>query len=574
MLMEKKRGLKLRAWFKNRKLRYKFLFVYGLAGFVPIIAILIATYVQLRGILWEKEIENLDSYVYQAENAMDSELEIYNNLSNYISFNQSIAQVISSRNSSNYQIYDQMVTVIDPLLSSIMYFHSDVNAVTIYADGDLVKHGSTVAPLSEIEREPWFDEVLSDNEIHWYVDEKAGIAYSVCKMAMLDQYHVKGVLYLSIDYDSVFRPFRESLNNNYGVFITNQEGICVYQNSVFSGPNANDKLTYSEYLECRELEDCGYQFVEGSSKTTDWNIVVYKPDRLIISSMQPIEVIIVIAFAVSLIVCVLCIRIVSEFLTKRIARLQTNMRAVEKGNLSIEMKADSTDEIGELIEGFNNMVRKLDQSINEVYRSKIKEKEYEMRALQAQINPHFLYNSLSIINWKAIEAGEEDISKITLSLSTFYRTSLNKGKNVMPISDEVDNMRSYLNIQLIMHDNSFDSEIDIDPGIMKYMTLNLVLQPLIENAINHGIDVMPEGRGKITILGRQDEKEVYLRVLDNGVGMTEEQSQRIISEDSKGYGVRNVNERIKLFYGEQYALIIESTPGKGTSVTIHFPKNL
>ena len=132
------------------------------------------------------------------------------------------------------------------------------------------------------------------------------------------------------------------------------------------------------------------------------------------------------------------------------------MRNLETGNLGMEIENDSTDEIGDLINGYNSMTKRLDATINEVYRSKIKEKEYEMRALQAQINPHFLYNSLSIINWKALEADQEDISRITLSLSTFYRTALNKGKNILLDRDEIANIKAYLDIQLTMHDDSFD----------------------------------------------------------------------------------------------------------------------
>ena len=153
------------------------------------------------------------------------------------------------------------------------------------------------------------------------------------------------------------------------------------------------------------------------------------------------------------------------------------MKATETGNLGMVIENDSTDEIGDLINGYNSMSKRLDETVNEVYQSKIKEKEYEMRALQAQINPHFLYNSLSMINWKALEAEQEDISRITLSLSTFYRTALNKGKNILLVKDEIANIKSYLDIQLAMHDNSFDVVYDIDDSILKYETLNLILQP-------------------------------------------------------------------------------------------------
>lgn len=206
--------------------------------------------------------------------------------------------------------------------------------------------------------------------------------------------------------------------------------------------------------------------------------------------------------------------------------------------------------------------------------AQILNKQTELTALQSQINPHFLYNTLSLINWKAIEADAEDISKITLALSTFYRTSLNKGKNVMSLSDELRNMRSYLDIQLMMHDYEFDVEFDVDESIGQYQSLNLMLQPLIENAIAHGIDVKTDGRGKLTITGKEDGDLIVLTVADNGVGMSDEQAARILTEESKGYGVRNVNERIKLYYGEQYSLQIESKIGQGTKASIRIPKRI
>ena len=179
-----------------------------------------------------------------------------------------------------------------------------------------------------------------------------------------------------------------------------------------------------------------------------------------------------------------------------------------------------------------------------------------------------------MINWKALEAEQEDISQITLSLSTFYRTALNKGKNILLVKDEIANIKSYLDIQLAMHDNSFDVVYDIDESILKYETLNLILQPLLENAIGHGIDVKTDGRGEIRIEGKENGDFLDFTVSDNGVGMTKTQAALILSKSSNGYGVSNVNERIKLYYGEEYAVKIESAPGTGTKVMLHFPKRV
>lgn len=561
----------LKRKFRDMRLTGKLVVIYLLAGFVPVIIILSITYMEMKKILWDRETTILQSYVRQTTDAMDNELEIYNNLSKYISYNQSIAKILSADQSA-YQNYEQFSTVIDPLLSSIMYFHENVNQVTIYTDASDVKHGSTVAPLKDLaDGRHEYDDL--DNNIHWRIEMENHTAFSVSRMAMLEQSGAKGVLYVSVDYDSVFQPFyTETMFDNYGLVIEDEYGNTIFTKNTFADDKAAYELNVDQFKALREMENSGYQFIDRTSNATGWNICVYKPDRLIISSVQPILIIAVVAILVSMFAGITCIHIISEFITKRIKKLQKTMKATETGNLGMVIENDSADEIGDLINGYNSMSKRLDETVNEVYQSKIKEKEYEMRALQAQINPHFLYNSLSMINWKALEADQEDISHITLALSTFYRTALNKGKNILLVKDEIANIKSYLDIQLAMHDNSFDVVYDIDDSILKYETLNLILQPLLENAIGHGIDVKTDGRGEIRIEGKENGDFLDFTVSDNGVGMTKTQAALILSKSSNGYGVSNVNERIKLYYGEQYAVKIDSTPGVGTKVMLHFPK--
>ena len=248
---------------------------------------------------------------------------------------------------------------------------------------------------------------------------------------------------------------------------------------------------------------------------------------------------------------------------------------MEAGEMGITVEGDMPNqEFMQMKESFDSMSAQVKYLFDSMYSEKLARKDAQIQALQAQINPHFLYNSLSMINWKALEAEQEDISRITLSLSTFYRTALNKGKNILLVKDEIANIKSYLDIQLAMHDNSFDVVYDIDDSILKYETLNLILQPLLENAIGHGIDVKTDGRGEIRIEGKENGDFLDFTVSDNGVGMTKAQAALILSKSSNGYGVSNVNERIKLYYGEKYAVKIESTPGAGTKVMLHFPKRV
>lgn len=566
-----------KGWFKKKfqdmKLTGKLIVIYMLAGLVPVAITLGITYMEMRKILWDRETTILKSYVSQTTDAMDNALEIYNNLSKYISYNQSIANILNADQSA-YKNYEQFSTVIDPLLASIMYFHDDVNQVTIYTDACDVKHGSTIAPFSDIPDNIDIYENL-DNNIHWYIDAESHTAFSISRMAMLEQRGAKGVLYVGVDYDSVFQPFyTDTMFNNYGLVIEDESGNTIFSKNTFAENRAAYELDDERFHAAKNMDNSGYQFIEGESTVTGWKICVYKPDKLIIYSVQPILLVAAVAILVSMFAGIACIHITSEFITKRIKKLQKTMKNLETGTLGTVLENDSADEIGDLINGYNSMSKRLDATVNEVYRSKIKEKEYEMRALQAQINPHFLYNSLSMINWKALEAEQEDISHITLALSTFYRTALNKGKNILLVKDEIANIKSYLDIQLAMHDNSFDVVYDIDDNILKYETLNLILQPLLENAIGHGIDVKTDGRGEIRIEGRENGDFLDFTVSDNGVGMTKTQAALILSKSSNGYGVSNVNERIKLYYGEEYAVKIDSTPGVGTKIMLHFPKRV
>ena len=299
--------------------------------------------------------------------------------------------------------------------------------------------------------------------------------------------------------------------------------------------------------------------------------MLYKPVRLIYDNVSQMLYgsIMIILFVIF--VCFFISSILAGHMVSDLEKLRENMEHIENGDMKIRVKSTSKDEVGTLVRGFGKMINQINSLIEDVYKSRIIQKDYEMKALQAQINPHFLYNSLSLINWMAIEAGQKQISGITLSLSSFYRTALNKGKNILSVKDEILNMKSYLDIQLMMHDYEFDVDINIDDDILEYKILNLLLQPLIENAIDHGIDLKRDGRGKITIIGRLEGKDIVLSIADNGVGMEQEKIDAILTEYSKGYGVRNVNERIKLYYGTQYEIKIESWIGEGTTMIVRIP---
>ena len=569
----------------NIKLRYKLAIIYLITGFLPIVILFSFSYVQMKKILTDRDAKSVQSYLNQSVESIDGQIQIYNNLSNYLSFNETISKIVSYDYDSEYDMYMQFAQTFDPMVSSLKCFHNDINQVTIYTD-NVVKHDNTIAPISDISDKKWYAAAYGSIDVKWFADAADKELFSARRMPTFYNDKLIGIMYINVDYDNVFSVFKENTSDNYGIIIVDGNGNEVFSYNGFSDKYKDCELDTQGIISISDdgswdndiLKDkkSGYSIVRKALASTGWMAYVYEPASQAMHSTQPIFMMFIVASVIAVIASIMSIVFTSKFVTGRIKRLEDNMHEVEKGNFDITVTSDDKDEIGELIHGFGDMVTKINNLITQVYQGRINQKEYEMRALMAQINPHFLYNSLSLINWKAIEYEQQDISDITLALSNYYRTSLNKGKNTLSVRMELMNMTSYLDIQKVMHDNSFDVVVDVSEKIYDYETLNLILQPLVENAIDHGIDLKTDGRGIITIKGdfRQEddgEEFIVITVSDNGIGMSQEEADKILTVNSGGYGARNVNERIKLYYGEEYSMKIYSEVGRGTEVVIRFP---
>ena len=562
---------KLLHWVNGIKLRYKLAIFYSLFCFLPVMLLFLLSFLQMRSIIDDKEKLNLQSYLQQSVSSMDRTLDGYNSLSDYIAFDRTLAEVFSMEYGTPYEQYEQLTQKVDPILRTASYFHGGMQQITIYTDNGMVKHDTTVAPVSEIEETDWYQKTLEHPGLNWFANYQEETLFSARKLAFSGAREGVNILYMDVDYQKLFTPYAETLISECGLYITDQDGNLVFEESRFSGKNQNYDLTYSEFLEQRDRGSTDYIILCEQSNTTGWTVWLYQPVGLAGEAMRPIGVMAGVTILICIFAAVLAYFITSGMVSSRIERLTHFMQEVQEGSMDMQMESDDRDEIGMLYRGFGSMMKRIRTLINEVYLSKITQKEAELKALQAQINPHFLYNTLSLINWKALAAGEEDISRMTLTLSTFYRTALNRGRNVLQVETELSNTRAYLEIQSMLHDGDFDYEIEAQTEILQCESLNLILQPLVENAIHHGIEEKTDGRGKITVRGWKEDNCVWFMVEDNGVGMEQEVADKILTMESKGYGVRNVDERIRLCYGEKYAMKVESVVGKGTKMTIHFP---
>ena len=553
------------------KLRNKLIFNYFCFGLIPLLLIGSVVLIEVQGILYRQEAVRNEDYLKQAISSLDGQIKVYNNLSDYISFSSTVERICNDSYNSNYEKYLDYSDGFNSLVGSMKYFHKEIQRITLYVDSNEAEFENSIMPVSKIKNKSWFSEIKNDRVPHWIFLPNQKKVFSARRIPSLEQEEKVNIIYIEVDYHKLFEQFQNMTNTDYGIYMLDQNGRILYDTQQFSKEKEWQQISLEQVIQ-EEKKQEDYIVTKTNATENNWIAYLYRPSQSIQMEIKGIMKDVIIGVLLCIFLSFLCIRIITNRTIKGIEQLKSNMESVEQGTLEMRVYSDAQDEIGELIRGFNKMLTRIKQLIEEVYESKIKQKEYEMRALQAQINPHFLYNSLSLINWIALEQNSEEISKITLAMSSFYRTALNKGNNILSLKDEIENMKSYLQIQLIMHDYEFDTESRVEEGLEDYIVLNLILQPMVENAIDHGIDLKTDGRGKLIVTAKSDGDDILIVVEDNGIGMEQKIIDTILTQQSKGYGLRNVNERIKLYYGQQYHLIIESELGVGTKIITRIPK--
>ena len=396
----------------------------------------------------------------------------------------------------------------------------------------------------------------------------------------------RGVILINLNMNKITEicnSFQEKQENF--ICIINDKGELVYEQQ-----NGRERFAFDEKENRQELntalgktkESCfrlnyrgeKYLVTRTDMKTTGWTLVSMVPYKSVMAETMAISGVMILAVAITLIVTLLLLNRILTGVVKPLKKLEKYMVQVNPDNMDQRMEILTDDEIGHLSMKFNQMMDRIRNLKEQVIEEQEDKRKYELQALQAQINPHFLYNTLSMMNWMAIRSGQMEISKVTLALSTFYRTALSKGEDMVTVETCIRNMEAYLEIQLTMHDHNFTVEWETDPDIKNEKMPKLLLQPVVENAIEHGIDEKEEGDKKLflSFKGQGDDVEIIVR--DNGTGMEQEKAETLVTYQAKGYGLKNVNDRIRLLYGESYGIQIYSAPGEGTTVIMRFPKEI
>ena len=373
----------------------------------------------------------------------------------------------------------------------------------------------------------------------------------------------------------------EQMPDEKGAFFKPEEG-CIYVRKGMSAQeifqNLVPELVFAGYADGNHQETFNGEERLVTVKTvgyTGWKIVGVTPMGGV--SFNNVKSRLLIVFIVFFVVFLLAIinSYISRKITKPIEQLERSVNEIEAGKLETEVHAEGSYEIQHLGASIQNMARQIRRLMDDIVAEHESKRKNEFDVLQSQINPHFLYNTLDIIVWMIENEKQSEAVKAVTALARFFRISLSRGKSIISVRDELEHVRNYLTIQHMRFKNRFTYTIEADDEVLELASLKLILQPLVENAIYHGMEFM-DGDGEIRIRAFREGEDLYMTVSDNGLGMTEEQAERILHDTShvpsshgSGIGVRNVNERIKLYFGKEYGLTIQSELDVGTMVTIH-----
>lgn len=388
-----------------------------------------------------------------------------------------------------------------------------------------------------------------------------------------------GVLLVDMKYSVIEDVLKQINDSSEGIYyyMISRDGQMIYhprKTEMARGLFEENSLKASGYEEgTYEITTDGHKesVVVGNIAYTGWKLIGVVPESVQTARINNFRYYIFTTIMVLMMMLLEGNRLISRKISKPIRKLDESVKTYEAGGKT-DIYIGGSSEIRHLGYSVQRSYERIETLMEEIIRQQNERRKSELDALQSQINPHFLYNTLSMMNWMAIRSNQMEISKVTLALSTFYRTALSKGEDVVTVENCIQNMQAYLEIQLTMHDNNFSVDWDIDPTIKNEKMPKLLLQPVVENAIEHGIDEKEDGDKKLFLSFRGNGDDVEITVRDNGMGMPQEKAETLVTYQAKGYGLKNVNDRIRLLYGEKYGIRIFSAPDEGTTVVMRFPK--
>lgn len=517
------------------------------------------SYYEAKKNLVNQEKRNIQEQIWQANIMLDSQIKQYQTVLSSLLYNVQIRQCLEEDDIGYFDQYVMFSNILEPIIGNILSTNTEIIDLKIYTNNRALQNHSRY--LYALER-------LEDYQNQ--IDQGLNYRIQGGKLIAQCQYYRNRDGYIHI----LRMEFR--LRGSLDLLFEKGCKLCLMQkdNDIIYKSEEIENLIEWEHRQDFEIvktDGKKYYLLQNEIEEAGWKEICLIPADSMSVDVTEIVGATVVQMVLAALFCVLISSQMGKWLTEPLDTLEKNIKLVENGNFDHPLHSEYTDEIGNLTNAFGKMTEKLNVMVNEVYASEIARRKAEFKMLQAQMNPHFLYNTLSFINWSALRAGQKEIAKISRDISTYYRTALNAGKMTTLVKEELLNAKSYVDIQLALHHYNFDVEYDIDEECMEQEIICNIFQPLIENALEHGIDKKRSGRGLLRINVKKQNDKLICEVIDNGPGFEGKEMQKLLESDSKGYGLKNVNERIHIYYGKEYGILLDEKEGEITRIKIVLP---
>jgi len=558
---------------------YKLMASYMLLVMASVLSIGYYAYYTSVQYVKEQTIQNVTGTLKQARDNIEGRMQTVERVDNQLYLDQSLQRALKKR-LEPYDSYQTITQNVIPKVESALNLSSNNVVLDLFLYNETLPEiydtGTGEDPLSNgkrydlmqykrVEQLDWVKKFQAMAvESGWMqvdTDSKFGNVSLLRKMMDFQTIQTIGIMRITVKMDDIFGNLNYSGSED-GIpgylAVINSRNETIYESR--SNPLPQDwKTKAGAYMQINEP-------IEGLS----WRVMSLVPLQELEHAAQKVRNVTLLVCFISFVILMAIGAVVSNSFSKHIKKIVLSLRTFQEGNFAKRIRYTGNDEFAQIAIAFNEMAENIEDLIQEVYISNLQKKEAELDALQAQIKPHFLYNTLSSISRLARLGETEKLHRMVSELATFYRLTLNRGRSIIPIRDEIQQVRSYIGIQKIKHVDRLEVDFDIHFSILEYDTLKLILQPFVENALEHA---MYEERLHIRIVAYQEEGSIVMEVQDNGIGMSEETISKIFGskDQSVGYGIRNVNDRIKLQFGESFGVTIQSGLGLGTTVRIVIP---
>lgn len=562
-----------------------------LLGAVIIITVISLSYT--RQSVFENSSLYTQTIIQQMNQNIDSYIDYMENTSYLVSSNEDVQKYLFG-DTADPEARDRILSQFETILDS----RSDILNLGIIAENGrmLINNGQRLTNQDlDIHSQEWYSNALEGRESvyltsshvqhiisgerPWVITLSRGIR----NKEMGTGQEKEGVFFIDLNYSAISELCDQSMVGNQGyAFIVDADGNIVYhpqQQQLYNElqtenidlvMNAeSDIVTWGDGINKK-------MYSISRSEKTGWTVVdCVRVEELLRRSNEAQSIYVLVAIGL-MAVALFFSRFVAKSITLPIQRLCDSMERVQEGDFSVsDIVVDSENEIGSLTKSFNVMTQRIHELMAQNIREQEAKRKSELKALQSQINPHFLYNTLDSIIWMAEGKKNEEVVLMTASLARLLRQSISNEDELVSIGQEIEYARGYLTIQKMRYKDKLEFWIEVEPSILNIRLIKLVLQPVIENAIYHGLKYK-ESRGLLLVKGFMKNGNAVLQVIDDGVGMDQETLDHIyerhkVDYHSNGVGIYNVQKRLQLYYGNEYGIVYESKPGEGTTATITIP---